>query len=117
MEGVKRVNTVELNIPTGAGSLWDKVQNKLGQWTAGQPMDKDLQKDLIKVADMLEKNGYKKYRDSHQSITKRYQLTDEQPLPEPVGSPTSFKEGNAVYDIPGDKVEAFRKAHPNAQEQ
>lgn len=85
MEGVKRINAVELGIPTGAGSLWDRVQGKVGQWTAGQPMDADLQGDLIALADTIQKAAYKKYQTNHQSLVKRYGLTDEEALPEPGG--------------------------------
>lgn len=86
MEGVKRINAVELGIPTGAGSIWDRVQGELGKWTVGQPMDADLQKDLIGLADTIQAASYKKYKTQHDSIVKRYGLTDEEAIAGPTGT-------------------------------
>ncbi len=96
MEGVKRVNAVELGIPTGAGSLWDTVRNKLGKWTAGQPMDASLQKDLAQLADTIQQASYKKYSSEHGRISKRYGLTDEEPLPAPGGAQNGAKDFGAA---------------------
>jgi hypothetical protein len=85
MEGIKRINAIELQTVAGAGSLWDQIQGKIGKAKAGQPMDPSLQKNLSDLADMLEKGAYKKYRDKFDTITKRYKLTgDETPKDGPI---------------------------------
>lgn len=81
--GLSRINQAEYGVSAGAGNLWDRIQGSLGKQAAGQPMSPELQKDLIDYAGVLEKAAYKRYKDSHGSITKRYKLTDEKPLSEP----------------------------------
>jgi hypothetical protein len=100
MEGVKRINAVELGIPTGAGSLWDKARGKLGKWTAGQPMDADLQKDLSQLADTIQQASYKKYSSEHGRISKRYGLTDEEPLPAPGGGGAQTGAQGGTHQTP-----------------
>ncbi len=82
-QGLNRINTAEIGSTADAGSIWDRLQSKLGKVTAGQPVDPALQKDMQQFAGLLEKAAYKKYLEGQSSLTKRYSLTDEKPLPGP----------------------------------
>lgn len=82
-QGLNRVNTTELNLPAGAGNSWDRLQGWFGKATEGQPVPPDIQKDMLGFADVLEKGAYKKYTDTHKSVTTRYRLKNEPPLPAP----------------------------------
>lgn len=113
MEGVKRINAVELGIPTGAGSLWDRVVNKLGKWTAGQPMDSALQKDLLSLADTIQNASYKKYKAQHDKITKRYSLTDEEAMPGPAGAEAGSGEPQRPANVPANYV--YQKNGPKGE--
>jgi hypothetical protein len=55
MEGVKRINNTELQNTAGAGRLLDQIRGKVGKLTEGQPLDPALQKDLVNLADILQK--------------------------------------------------------------
>lgn len=84
-EGVKRINTTELEQVQGAGSLLDRIKGKVGKLVAGQPLDAKVQSDLRELSNLLEQSAYKKYAEGHKTTTKRYGLKDEQPLPAPAG--------------------------------
>lgn len=111
MEGVKRINGTELEAVAGAGDLFTKIQGKLGKWTAGQPLAPDLQRDITQLANMLQKNAYKKYSDSFDSTTKRYGLKDEQKLP----GPQETSEFKAPAGAPNAPQEDGHKLKQNGQ--
>lgn len=100
-EGVKRINAVELGQVAGAGSLWDRLKGRVGGLVAGQPIDAKLQKDTLDLADMLEHSAAKKYLTAHESTTKRYGLTDEQPLSEAVTAVQSEARRRAASVLSG----------------
>lgn len=80
-EGVKRINTTELQAVAGAGDLFDRVKAKAGKWTSGNPMPEGLEDDLVQLSSMLEKSAANRYQQGFQQITKRYPgLKDEVPL-------------------------------------
>jgi len=89
--GLNRINTVELGVAAKAGSLWDRIQGAIGRQTAGQPMDAELQQNLLDYADVLEKAAHKRYLTGHKQITTRYKLTDEPPMAGPA-SPAAHVE-------------------------
>lgn len=103
--GLSRINQAEYGVSAGAGNVWDRIQGSIGKQVSGQPMAPELQQDLLKYADVLEKAAYKKYKEAHGSVTKRYKLTDEQPLPEP--GPTT---PNGPTEAPADRAARLRKA-------
>ena len=70
-QGLNRINQTEVGVTAGAGNLWDHLNGWLGKATAGQPVPPDVQADMLKYADLLEKNAYQKYVAGHQDITKR----------------------------------------------
>lgn len=76
--GFNRINMAEIGIPGTAGSFLDRVASRLGTLTAGQPVPADLQADMRKVADLLEKTAYSKYADGFDAVAKFYGLTDQQ---------------------------------------
>ncbi len=80
MEGVKRINTTELNQVGGAGSLLERLKGAAGGIAAGQPLSSKIQSDLQQLSDLLEQSASKKYRQGFDSVTKRYRLDDEKPL-------------------------------------
>lgn len=91
-EGVKRINTTELDQVAGAGSLFDKIKARAGAIVAGQPIPNDLQKDLIQLSSMLEQSARKKYEQGFNQVQQRYKLTDEVQLP-PSGAPDKGTAG------------------------
>lgn len=86
-QGLNRINMPEIGMSASAGSAWDRIQGWLGKAESGQPVPPDVQKDMIAFADILDKAAYKKYKEGHTTVTRRYKLTDETPLPPP--APTS----------------------------
>ncbi len=82
-QGLNRINATEVGATAGAGSMWDRLSGYVGKKLEGQPVPADIQNDMIKFADVLEKSAYAKYIAAHKSATTRYSLTNEQPLPEP----------------------------------
>jgi hypothetical protein len=81
MEGVKRINTTELNQVAGAGSLLERIKGQVGSLVAGKPLSARLQQDLTQLSTLLEQSARKKYEDGFAQVTKRYGLTDEQMIP------------------------------------
>lgn len=86
-EGVKRINTTELDQVAGAGSLFDKIKARAGSIVSGQPLPTDLQNDLVQLASMLEQSARKKYESGFKRVTDRYKLIDEQPIAPVVDTP------------------------------
>lgn len=77
-QGLNRINTAEIGVTANAGSIFDRIQNAAGRISKGQPVDADLQKDMLGFADILDKAAYRKYSDAFDSVSKFYKLTDEQ---------------------------------------
>jgi hypothetical protein len=82
-QGLNRINQTEIGTTAGAGSVWDRLVGWMGHATEGQPVPPDVQNDMLKYADILEKAAYDNYKTGHAAITERYKLTDEKPLPAP----------------------------------
>lgn len=80
MEGVKRINTTELQQVAGAGSLLERLKGSASRVAAGQPLSPKIQEDLTQLSNLLEQGATKKYQQGFDSVTKRYKLTDERPL-------------------------------------
>ncbi len=80
MEGVKRINTTELNQVAGAGSLFEKLKGSVLGLKEGQPISPKIQGDLQQLSELLEKSAKQKYRQGFDAVTKRYRLEDEKPL-------------------------------------
>ncbi len=81
MEGVKRINTTELQQVSGAGSLLERIKAQASKAIAGQPLPEKLQNDLGELSSLLEKSARKKYEQGFDSVTKRYKLNDENIIP------------------------------------
>jgi hypothetical protein len=94
MEGVKRINTTELESVQGAGSLLERIKGEIGGITAGKPLSPKIQQDLTQMATLLEQSARKKYEQGFKQITGRYGLKDEQILPSEV--PTSAAPAGGV---------------------
>lgn len=82
-EGVKRINNVELQQVSGAGSLFERIKGAAAKVAVGQPLSAKLQNDLAELAQLLEKSARKKYEEGFGRVTKRYNLADEQIMPPP----------------------------------
>lgn len=80
MEGVKRINTTELNQVEGAGSLLERLRGAMGKVVSGQPLSPKIQSDLEELSNVLEKSAEQKYVNGFNTVTKRYRLDDEKPL-------------------------------------
>lgn len=76
--GFNRINMAEIGIPGTAGSFMDRLAGRWGKLTEGQPVPADLQRDMKKFADLLERTAYSKYADGFDSVAKFYGLTDQQ---------------------------------------
>jgi hypothetical protein len=95
-QGLNRINTAEIGVTANAGNLWDRLVGWVGKAESGQPVPADIQKDMTQFADILEKAAYQKYITGHRSTTKRYKLTDEQPLPAPPAAMIEAIDPNGV---------------------
>lgn len=91
IEGVQRINTTELTEFGAQGDLLTRIKGRIGSLVAGQPLAPAIQKDIIELADVLEKGSRRKYEDRFREITKRYGLKDEQMKP-PAGAPAPGTE-------------------------
>lgn len=116
--GVKRINRTEVDQYAGGGSLFDRLAGQIGGATKGIPFTPEIMNDMKRLADVQEKGAYDNYKGGYDSATRRYHLTDEQALPAPSGSAgggQTFTDGGVTYHIPLDKVNDFKKDHPNAR--
>ncbi len=95
--GLNRINMAEIGMPAGAGSAADRVANFIGKWTEGQPVDAGLQKDMLQVADVLEKTARKKYEATHNGINKLYGTTIPQTFPAEPTAVTPSTSGMPSY--------------------
>ena len=100
-QGLNRINTAEIGVTANAGSLWDRLQGWFGKAEGGQPVPENIQKDMLQFADILDKAAYQKYITGHRTITGRYGLKDEQPLPAPSASPATTSAPNLGGLMPG----------------
>ncbi len=100
MEGVKRINSVEIAQVAGAGSLLERIKGAIGKQTEGQPLSEKVQNDITQLANVLEQSARKKYLEGHATTTKRYKLANETPLPEPPSTPAPAPR-QIRYDMNG----------------
>jgi hypothetical protein len=84
-QGLNRINMAEIGVTAGSGNLWDHITGWVGKAAEGQPVPANIQEDMLKFADILDKAAYKKYVEGHESTAKRYGLS-EKPLPPPVAA-------------------------------
>jgi hypothetical protein len=87
MEGIKRINSVEIQQVAGAGSILDRIKGRVGKLVDGQPMDAALQNDLIQLANVLQKGAYEKYSGEFNRNKSRYHLDNEIPIAPPALGP------------------------------
>jgi hypothetical protein len=102
MEGVKRINTTELESVQGAGSLLERLKGEVGGIVSGKPLSPKIQQDLTQMATLLEQSARKKYEQGFKQITGRYGLKDEQLLPSEVPGSIS-----ALPPVPAGMIRAF----------
>lgn len=95
-EGVKRINTVELENVSGAGSLLERIKGAAGKVVSGQPLSSKLQSDLADLSKVLEQSARQKYERGYKAVTSRYGLKDEKPLETPAESGASPKAAAKV---------------------
>jgi hypothetical protein len=93
MEGVKRINTTELQAVQGAGSLLERLKGSVSGLVAGQPLSAKVQKDLNDLAGILQAAAVKKYTEGWKATTKRYNLDDEKPLVSMTAAPGKADPG------------------------
>jgi len=98
MEGVKRINSTELENVSGAGSLLERLKGQIGGLKSGQKLSPKLQQDLIDLAGILEKSAYDKYSAGFDRTTQRYQLKDEAKLP-PSGATSAVSKTISIDDV------------------
>jgi hypothetical protein len=71
-QGVKRVAPAQFAAMHDAGSLWQRLQNKLSTMKDGQPWTKDMQGDAQRLIDMQERLAYQQYYVAGNDIKGRY---------------------------------------------
>lgn len=69
--GVKRINRTEVEQFQGAGSLWDRIEGKLGKVTKGQPIPTDVLEDMRTMAGMIGNEAYGQYTTGLKSLNDR----------------------------------------------
>lgn len=103
---VNRVNRQELEAVQGAGSLWDRIQGKLGQLTEGKPIDESVLNDMENLSRMLAESAR---RTANSKITRLNQLYGAKvPLYDAQGGTGG---GNAQQYKVGDPVMYQGKVH------
>ena len=73
--GLNRINMAEISMPAGAGSAIDRLNGFIGKYKDGEPVPADIQKDMLQVADVMERGAYKKYATAHAGVNKLYGTT------------------------------------------
>jgi len=86
-QGLNRINTAEIGVTANAGDIWDRISGAVGKFTKGEPVPANIQDDMLKFADILDKAARAKYDTGHKAATDLYGVTGKlQPLPEEVSS-------------------------------
>lgn len=85
-QGLNRINSAEIGATANAGSLFNNIQGWLGKKTEGQPVPPQVQEDMLKFADILEKAAYKKYQAGHKATNALYGTS----IPELIAPPESM---------------------------
>jgi hypothetical protein len=104
-QGVKRINRTEVEQYAGAGSLFDKISGEVGKLTAGKPIPDNVLDDMKQLSDILNKNAYKGYSDTHDyetGITKGYGIKDFEKRVPKLEEP---KPGGNLPDGGGKKID------------
>jgi hypothetical protein len=130
---VKRINRTEVEGIEGAGSVFDRIQAKIGKWTQGQPIPPDLLNDFDELNKTLTNSGYRNYSDAYDQARDLYepagvdfkkihkiappgqQLKDrsrEQAGGAPAGMVRFQDSQGGVHDIPRGNLEKARKRDP-----
>lgn len=68
INGIKRMNSAEINQYQGAGSLWDRVTGEVGKLAAGQPIPADVLDDIEQLHKKLAEGAIKKHSAEVQAI-------------------------------------------------
>lgn len=71
INGIKRVNSMEINQYGSAGSLLDKIKGKIGSLTVGQPIPQDVLNDIRELHESLGQQSYEKYTTGLKSLEQR----------------------------------------------
>jgi hypothetical protein len=86
-QGINRINIAEIGIPGMSGNEYDHIMSWLGGATAGQTVPTNIQDDMIKFSDAIEKVATDKYKKQWLQTTQRYGLKNEVPLVPIEGAP------------------------------
>lgn len=70
--GTTRINRNELEAYAGAGSIFDRIEGKIGKWTAGASIPPDILKDLQDMHNSFESNAAKAYDSRLSSVNQNY---------------------------------------------
>lgn len=129
-QGVKRINRTEVEGIEGAGSLFDRIQSKIGKWTKGQPMPADLLKDFSALNDTMRQNSYRAYSDAYDQARDVYSsygtdfgkikklpppLKDQMNRQNAAGTIRFRDSQGGVHDIPAANLEKARQRDPGLQ--
>lgn len=97
--GLNRINKTETDMSGNAGSLFDNIEGYIGKKLEGQPVPADIQKDMLRFADILENAAYKKYLAGHKASTDLYGVTDK--LKPSLAAPDAYAPPPPVPLTPG----------------
>lgn len=102
INGIKRINSAEINQYGSAGSLLDEIKGKIGKLTSGQPIPADVLSDIRELHQALGEQSYEKYTSGLAALKKRSPPgTDLAPtLP-----PPNIRPAGAKAPPPGAKVQ------------
>lgn len=95
INGIKRINSAEINQYGNAGSLLDEIKGKLGKLVAGQPIPKDVLSDIRELHQSLGEQAYEKYTSGLKALGQR-SGTD---LPPTLPAPNIRKAGGGPGTI------------------
>ena len=71
INGIKRINSAEINQYGNAGSLLDEIKGKLGKLAVGKPIDQSVLNDIRELHQTLAQQGYQAYTGGLKALNDR----------------------------------------------
>ncbi len=120
-QGVHRINRTEVEQYGSAGSIFDRIQGKIGSGLTGKSIPNDVLDDMDKMTDVLQTNAHDRYKREYEynkKVVEGYGVKDfdkRVPMVEQKDT-TSGDTGKGESPTPhthGFSIGAWQKANPN----
>lgn len=83
INGIKRINSAEIDQYGSAGNLLDQIKGKIGKLTVGKPMPQDIIDDVRELHQTLGQQGYQNYTNGLASLNNRTGAKFQPNIPAP----------------------------------